>query len=82
MMICLMVIAFFATALSGPAGIEWLAERRARRELRRLYAARVVYLPSASCKGECPLHRGEYPCLCLGAGVRLLDEDGVEFHVR
>jgi len=68
--ICLLVITFFATALSGPAGLEWLERRRAaRRELEDRPVARVIYLPSAGCRrdvGSCPVHRGgEHPCLEL-----------------
>lgn len=47
MIICLFVITFFAVIASGPAGKEFLDERRARRD-RPL--AKVIYLPTAACR--------------------------------
>ena len=47
MILCFMVIAFFATVVTGPAGVEYLEARRARRD-RPL--ATVHYLPSSACR--------------------------------
>jgi hypothetical protein len=47
----LIVTVFVATVMTGPAGKDWLAERRDRRRLeldRPL--AKVIYLPSESCR--------------------------------
>jgi hypothetical protein len=46
-----LVTVFVATVMTGPAGKDWLAERRDRRRLeldRPL--AKVIYLPSESCR--------------------------------
>ena len=47
-MIAVLIATFVVTVMTGPAGEEWLHERRVRRD-RPL--ARVMYLPSATCRG-------------------------------
>ena len=43
MLICALVITFFVTVLTGPAGVEWLEKRRAARlELECLPTARML----------------------------------------
>ena len=43
MIVCLCVMLFFATLVTGPDGLDWLARRRAQRDFP---TARVTYLPS------------------------------------
>lgn len=51
LVICSLVITFFGVVLTGPAGVEWFENRRAKRlELESRPAARVVYLPSGCCR--------------------------------
>lgn len=45
--ICLLVLTFFAVIATGPAGLEWRERRRAELDEPRV---RVVYLPSAGCR--------------------------------
>ena len=47
MIICFFVITFFAVVLSGPAGLDWVEERRVARDRPM---ATVHYLPTASCR--------------------------------
>lgn len=49
MIICLLVITFFAVIATGPAGVEWREKRRARLDRP---TARVLYLASGACR-EC-----------------------------
>ena len=49
MVACLIVLTFFAVIATGPAGIEWRDNRRARRD-RPL--AKVIYLPSSVCREQ------------------------------
>jgi hypothetical protein len=55
MLYCLLVIVFFATFASGPAGRELVVDpimrrRAARLELESSPPARVIYLPTAACR--------------------------------
>lgn len=43
---------FVATVMTGPAGREWLANRRARRLELESPTARVLYLPSSACRED------------------------------
>lgn len=47
MVACLLVILFFTVVLTGPAGVEFLQNRRA---LLDRPTARVTYLPGACCR--------------------------------
>ena len=50
-MICSLVVTFFGVVLTGPAGVEWIAKRKAARlALEDQPRARVEYLPSACCR--------------------------------
>jgi hypothetical protein len=47
-LICLLVLTFFAVISTGPAGLEYLERRRALLDMPK---ATVMYLPSARCRG-------------------------------
>lgn len=47
MILCLFITTFWIIVLTGPAGVEARDKIRARRDFAR---ARVLYLPSASCR--------------------------------
>ena len=52
---CLLVLTFFGVIASGPAGVDYVKQKREilrHRRDRELPAARVMYLPSAACREE------------------------------
>lgn len=51
MIICALVILFFGTIATGPAGLEWRDARRARADFPTV---KVTYLPSRSCRADEP----------------------------
>lgn len=74
MLVCALVITFFAVVATGPDNAQWISARladvRSKREERADQPlARVVYLPSAACRArepECD------PAICAICRVRSL----------
>lgn len=49
MILLALLVTFLVVVLTGPAGVEWREKRRARLDAP---AAKVLYLPSASCQSR------------------------------